>query len=347
MNDQDLLAAAEDYIAQQLGAHVPNAHPLAHDITLRDLAVICGRKARPFDRNGDERILAAAGMGTSEFSKALATGAQAPVTARFAAQAGHLRFCWPFELRDFTPATVPAVDAEVHLLPVGQHEEIQRGYVRTAAGSTQVRLVRYARIIEFSRHLIIASEWDLIGMQLATVGPNAARLQASLVVAALEENPTLDDGAPVFHADHNNMMESFSLGSATPDVAGLDVAMQALRTQQLASGGAAGLELRHLAVAPDLEIQAIAALHACGLTERISITVMTALPAGRWYAFADPNLAPTIAVLSLRGDKQKVPVRVEQAKRPPTHDGAAVKVSAELGAAMVGRIGVFRAQVSA
>lgn len=342
MNDRELLAAAEDHIAQQLGAHVAHPHPLAQEMTLRDLAVACGRTARPFDRSGDERILAAAGMGTSDFSKALAAGAQALVSAHFGQQSQHRRFCFPLEVRDFRPAIVPAVDAEVQLLPVGEHGEITRGFVRTAAGSTQAQLVRYGRIVEFSRQLIMNDEWDLITVQLATVGPNAARTESALVAAALEGNPVLDDGAPVFHEDYNNAMPEGT--TSAPDASALGVAMQALRTQQLAGGGAAGLELTHLAVEPALEMTAIAALHACGLDERISVTVMTALPAGRWFAFSDPSLAPTIAVLSLPGDKQKTPARVEQTKRPPTHDGAAVKVSAELGAAMIGRVGIYRGQ---
>jgi len=216
-----------------------------------------------------------------------------------------------------------------------------QGTFRTAAGREGIVLVRYGRIVKFSRHLLIADEWDLIAMQLATVGPNAARLQAAHVAAALEENPTLDDGGPVFHADYGNVHTS----NVSPDPAGLGVAMKALRTQKIA-GRDVNLELAHLAVAPDLEMQAIATLHNAGLASRITVTVMPELGTGRWFALAEPNLAPTIAVLYLKGDKQKVPVRVEQAKRPPNFDGAAVKITSELGAANGRRVGIFRGQAS-
>lgn len=338
-NDRELLAAAEDYVAQQLGVHVSNPHPLSRDLTLKEIIIACGRKLRPHDN--DPRTLFAAGQSTGDLSSYLAAGAQANIAVRFNQQAQHLRWCWPFEVRDFTPATITAVDAETDLLPVGELSEIEHGIVRTAAGREGIVLVRYGRIVKFSRHLLIADEWDLIAMQLATVGPNAARLQATHVAAALEENPTLDDGGPVFHADYGNVHTS----NVAPDSTGLGVAMKALRTQKL-GGRDANLELAHLAVAPDLEMQAIATLHNAGLASRITVTVMPELGTGRWFALAEPNLAPTIAVLYLKGDKQKVPVRVEQAKRPPNFDGAAVKITSELGAAMVGRIGIFRGQAS-
>jgi len=339
-NAKEILAAAEDYVAQQLGVHIMNPHPLARDLTLDEIAIACGRSVRPFDN--DPRTLRAAGLSTGDFSSYLAAGAQANIAVRFNQQAQHLRWCWPFEVRDFTPATVTAVDAEIDLLPVGEHEEIQHGLVRTAGGREGLVLTRYARIVKFSRHLIIADDWDLIAMQLATVGPNAARLQATRVAAALEENPTLDDGGPVFHADYGNVHTS----NVSPDSTGLAVAMKALRTQKLAGGRDANLELAHLAVAPDLEMLAITTLHNAGLAARITVTVMPELQAGRWFALAEPNLAPAIAVLYLKGDKQKVPVRAERTKSPPNFDGSAVKITAELGAAMVGRIGIFRGQAS-
>lgn len=338
-NDKEIFAAAADYVAQQLGVRVTDPHPLAHDLSLDEIAIACGRRVRPFDK--DPRTLRAAGMSTGDFSSYLAAGAQANITVRFQQQAQHLRWCWPFEVRDFTPAAVTAVDAEIDLLPVGEQSEIEHGHVRTAAGREGLQLVRHGRIVKFSRHLIIADEWDLIAMQLATVGPNAARLQATRVAAALEENPTLDDGGQVFHADYGTVHSS----NVAPDATGLGVAMKALRTQKV-GGRDANLELAHLAVAPDLEMQTLASLHNAGLGARISVTVMPELATGRWFAFCEPNLAPTIAVLYLKGDKQKVPVRVEQAKRPPNFDGAAVKVTAELGAAMVGRVGIFRGQAS-
>ncbi len=339
-NDKELLVAAEDFFSRKLGVDIRNPHPLSHDLTLDDIVVACGRRARPHDN--DRRTLRAAGLSTGDFSSYLAAGAQALLAVRFNQQAQHLRWCWRFEVRDFKPATIAAVDAETDLLPIGELARIEHGYARTAAGREGIQLVRYGRLIKFSRHLILADEWDLIAMQLATIGPNAARLQATHVAEALEENPTLDDGAPVFHDDYGNQASNVT---ARPDAGGLALAQQALRTQMI-GGRPVNLALEHIVVEPALEMAAIAALHSVGLSERVTLTVMPELPSGRWFALADPNLAPTIAVLYLKGDRQQVPVRVEQAKRPPNFDGVGVKTTAELGAAMVGRVGIYRGQAS-
>jgi hypothetical protein len=67
------------------------------------------------------------------------------------------------------------------------------------------------------------------------------------------------------------------------------------------------------------------------------------LASGRWYALADPRLAPVVAFLHLRGSAPDAPpVRVEPAKTAINVDGVAIRASADLGVAIVGRVGAVR-----
>ena len=69
------------------------------------------------------------------------------------------------------------------------------------------------------------------------------------------------------------------------------------------------------------------------------------MPPGRWFALADQQLAPTIAVIRLLGTTK--PFRIQRFQsRGMEFDGMVLKGLTDVGAAMLGRIGIVRGQSS-
>lgn len=334
-NPKEVLAAASDAIALRAGAAPKQPHPLASHLTLSQIAFAAGAQARPLLPGENERAVMGRGMGTADFSRVLAAGVAQVTIKTYAAQAEHLKFCAVQSVQDFQPAELPALDADIALEPLGENAEITRGYAFLTAGATQVRLNTFGRAVIVSRDAIINDQTDAIGKNFASLGLSGARLEARLVAQELERNPTMDDGAVVFHADHGNVVAGALAGP------NLGAAMALLRNQTTAAGNKADLAAKHLIVSPDDEFVARQLVRDTGID--VQVTVLAYLPSGRWILTADPAISPTIGVLRLLD--AKTPVRVEQKRRPFEIDGAAVKVTADLGACVLSRTGIVRGGV--
>ena len=335
-NPREVLAAARDAVAMAVGARVDQPHPLAEGLTLRKIAVACGEISKPRMSFENDLAVMGRGMATSDFAKILADGVAQITIATYGSQAEHNAFTDTVEVANFKPAALPALDGDMSLEPLGENAEIQRGYAFLAAGAArEVSLTTFARAVVISRESIINDELGGISKVLATLGASAARLESRMVSDALEENPALDDGREVFHADHMNVV------AAALDAIGLGQAMALLRTQPTSAGLRADLRARHLVVAPDLEYVANRLIVESSLDVKVSS--LANLPNGRWFLMADKVGCPTVATLRLQG--AKLPVRVESRRGPIKADGAGVRVIADLGACMLRRTGIVRGGV--
>ncbi|MDB5886606.1 MAG: hypothetical protein JWR74_2777 [Polaromonas sp.] len=330
-NPREVLAAAADSIALALGASVNHPHPLALQLSLREIAQAAGVLARPGQAGQDKRSVMALGLAIGDFSKALSEGAQVLTVRTYQAQAQHLKFCSVVEVKNFRPADLPALDADIALEPLGENAEITQSLGLAAAGASQARLTTYAKIIGLSRQAIINDDLGGFTRALVELGASAARLEARLVAAALESNPMLDDGAAVFHENYGNVIfdNTFDMGGA----------MAKLRNQATAAGVKADLAAKHLVVCPELEYTARAFIQKIGLD--IQVSALAYLPATRWYLLADTQINPVIGTLRLKNAASAVRV-IEQRRRPDGIDGSAVKVVADLGACLLSRAGIVR-----
>lgn len=332
-NPREIMAAAPDSITLAAGGKLDRPHPLAGELSLRKIAYACGlAKQRQFDYELDVAVMGR-GLVTSDFSKILADGVIGLAIATYKAQAEHSVFSVPMDVRDFKPAKIPALDADLSLEPLGDGAEImQGGAFLVASAQRQVLLTSFARIVEISRNAIINDELGAFSQLISSIGASAARVEARLVVDALESNSVLDDGAVTFLAEYNNVV-----GNALDETT-LGQAMALLRTQNTAAGQPADLRARHLVTAPDLEYSArkLIADAAMGVT----VSTMANLPAGRWYLLADPVACPVVANLRLGG--AKTPLLVEQWVAPFPTDNAGVLVRADLGACIMRRTGIVR-----
>lgn len=332
-NPREIMAAAPDAIAIAVGVKLDRPHPLASELSLRKIAYACGLSARA--RLGFETDMAvvARGLGTSEFSKILADGVVGLAIARYKAQSEHDAFSVPMEVTNFKPSTIPALDADLSLEPIGEDAEIaQGGAFLSASAQRKVLLTTFARAVHLSREAVINDEMGAFTQLIGNLGASAARVEARLVAEALEENSLLDDGAQTFHVDHGNVIAS------ALDATAIGQAMNSLRTQNTASGQRADLRARNLVTAPDLEYSARKLMADAAMD--VVVTTMADLPAGRWYLLADIAACPVVATLRLAGSTK--PLVIEQRKRPPKTDNAGVLVRADLGACILRRTGIVR-----
>ena len=346
MHHTEIISAAPDAIAAAFG--IPNRvpHPQAYalmDAPLSKLAYAMGVAAKAPQSYEKEPAVMGRGMGTADFSRLLAGGANALAVRTFNAVGTHRVFCGEMEAKDFRPVSIGTVDNNL-FLPVAPQaddhniidniDEIREVVVHTSVGGT-ARLQSHAGILKFSRQIVRNDDVGIIKSTVQQMGAVGANLEAAYVYYAMEQNPNLADGAPVFHADLGNVVaEAFGESS-------LGKAMQALRVQMLASGNRADLKSAHLVVASDLELAANKLNCQCGLG--LTITATYRLPAGRWFLLADPEVYPSISIVKLRGVTNST--RIEEHKHFSDFDGVSLRIVIDIGAVMHDRVGIVRGGV--
>ncbi|HAF53885.1 MAG TPA: hypothetical protein DCL01_01375 [Thauera sp.] len=324
----DILAAGPDAIAAAFGLTTRNPHPLADELTtapLSRLAYAAGLAIRPQQPHENDRVVMARGMQSSDFAGLLASASTTLANRRFTAVAEHRAFCATLECRDFKPTEIATTDVDGELPEVGDLHQIALGRVLVGNGAT-AQLRTFARVLRASRQLIVNDNAGMLADAVENLGTAAARTEAREVYAALESNPTMDDGELAFHADHGNIIASALDGTS------LGQGMAALRTMTLVGGNQADLSAAHLVVAADLELAARKLIHEAGL--QITVTATGRLATGRWYLLPSHEAAPTIATLRLKGSTQ--PVLIESWQEHE-FDGSSMRARCDTGAVLVAR----------
>lgn len=335
-NPKEVISAAPDAIAISAGAAVSRPHPIAEQLTLRAIAQACARANHPGRSLPDHMSTVALGMTTSDFANVLTAGLETVTVAAYHGQAEHLAFAVPQEVKNFHPTSIRAVDMDVNLMPLMDHQtELQQFTAVLAGGANQVRLSRFGRVLTLSRDAVVNNQMIEFSRLFVAAGANTGRLESRLVANALEGNPELDDGELVFGTQFLNVLDGVD-GAFSPTALGKAMAM--LRKQTTASGELADLPAKHLVVEPELEFAARTALRDLGID--VMVSVLAGLPAGRWYLLSDPQLAPTVGVLRLFGVKE--PVRLGKPSAPVQADGVHIGVVADLGACLLRRVGIVR-----
>lgn len=329
----DQKAAIVDAILAAWGAAPNYPHPNAVDFSdapLSKLAYLCGTATAGMRTNENPRVVQNRGIASQDFGDTLAQAAQTYALRRYQLSARYLAFVGTIEAANFNAVEVADLSVATSLLQVGELAEVTTGRV-TMKNLAAAQLLSYASNLLFSREIVVNDQVDLIKTTLAALGTAAASTEGRLVYAALSANPTLSDGAPVFHSDFGNIQGALS---DTTLAAGL----AALR------GGMSGhdddvsdLEAAHLVVAAGLEYAARKLIQDAGLS--VSVTPTAHLPAGTWYLLPDPDIQPVVSVIRLKDTKQ--PLRLEPYPTPIELDGFTIRAAADLGATMVSRYAVM------
>lgn len=263
------------------------------NLSLRDMAnEALTRSGEPTRGLSADEIFTRAAHTTSDFPLVVsnAMGKVALETYQ-AAESPLKRLCRQRTLANFKPSTA------IRLGEMGRLEELDESGEITHTGRAEngesMRLKTFARGITVSRQLMIDDDLGLLGDMTAAMGEAAAQTEADILVALLTGNPKLSDGTAVFHASRGN------IGTAgMPTVAALTEARQAMRTRTGLDGKTIiSAAPRYLLVGADLEteaeqiladIQPATAGDVNPFGGKLTLLVEPRLPAGAWYAFADP-----------------------------------------------------------
>ena len=320
----DTKTAAVDALLSAWGASPNLPHPLAETFAaapLSKMAEICGQTTRP-PAGATARVIQARGISTGDFSDVIARAATTFAVNRYHAAANHLAFCAPIEAVNFMPVEIASISTAGALARVGENGEVQRGKV-TMHDIDHGQLICFASNLVFSREVVINDQANLVSTALAQFGNATSLTEAQQVYGALLANPTLRDGAPVFHAEFNNLQGALS---DTTLAAGLAALRKGV-------ADVVDLPAAHLIVAADLEYAAAKLVRDAGLP--LFVTATALLPNGQWYLLPDPAIQPVLGVIRLKSAKN--PVRLEPAPTPIEVDGFTIRASVEVGVAMLSR----------
>lgn len=335
-NIPDQIDATTDALILAIGGRLQNPHPMSgqRDKPLKELARLCG--ARDVDANSRSFQISAIGSGmkTKEFSDALATVLCDVAQQAFNNHAVHRIFCGFVDTGDFRDTEVNDVDADVSM-PESNNDGFDEIMFSWATGDVlnTCKLASHRRIIGFSRKTIINNDVVLLRNVVMKLGITASVIEQGFIARALTGNSTLGDGSPVFSAEFNNVVSG---GGSNL----LAKALAALRKQEYSGGVKANLAAAHYVVPPEQELYSCQLLRECGMENRIRVSVLSSLPADHSYLLASPGVAPAVGVLRL--DSESHPLRIEQRAAPIEFDGAQVRAIADLGAVLLGRVGVVR-----
>lgn len=333
-NARDFLAAMPDGIALAIGQEVGRKHFLADQMEsapLRMGAYAAGLLVGSRLSGENQTTVISRGLRSQEFASSLAASLQDVVRRRFDFQAQHRAFVSEIEVsRLGEPEPMGDIKFASVLADVTTGGEYHVGRAQLSDGET-LTLLSFGRIVDIYRESILNDDKELISAAIGEVGVTAARHEARLVAAALEENGNLSDGASVFHTNHGNVV-------TTAFAEGFGSALTVLRNQTGTDGMKLDCSAAYLVVAADLEYTATKLVHESGLL--IRVMVMTALPDGRYFLVASQDVARTIAVARLAGATH--PVTVEAIKGAANLDGLSLKVRLDVGADMIGRKGIIR-----
>lgn len=340
-SQEEIIAASSDAISLQLGHRNKASHPDADLVAgwsgIQQSAMACGYKRMPrLDPNVSKSTLLDHGLRSIEFSHALAAGSYGSMVAAFDGAAAHREFCEPLEVKDFKSYDAPGYAFKSGLQLVGEGAEVRSSLVTSSAGAEDLILQTYSANLILSRRDLFDDRVGAFQGLIQSYGAAAARIEALLVVQALEGNQDLDDGQPIFDSTFANVVDVAAFGAE-----GLESAMTAMRKLPMANGQTADFTLRHLAVPAESEWTARKLVHELGFN--ISVTVLSDLPANRWYGFADKKIRPVVHYLKLKGAPS--PVSTRRMETPIQIDGTAFRATADLGAVVTSRLGVVRGGV--
>lgn len=187
-------------------------------------------------------------------------------------------------------------------------EILPLGY--TVDGVEPAQVESYGGIVSLSRRAVVDDDLSVLkdmGTYLARTGK---RTQNIVVCRFLLENPSLDDGTPLFDASRSNLLTG--AGSALSKDS-LATAMKTLRLMGDDDGNPYGIEPAVLLVPPALEETAAELCRNISEAgrDRLELVVEPLLEASyltggsstAWYLLPDPEICPVIRTLSIEGQQ--------------------------------------------
>ncbi len=344
MNTRDQIEALNDALAIRAGIRKANVmtHPAAEEFAGNNvLATLAEAYGALIPRKGNGPTAAfAAGLSSSEFTAALANTVRSVFVSRLSAFDEHRAICAVRELINFRLHSFPVVDADPLLDEISESMEFHNEVRVATMDGLSARVRSFGKNVYCSRELIKNDDIALLSGLVANMGASAARLEAKLVWALLESNPLLGDQMAMFHEDHGNLGAPAAL-----DLTSISAGVAALRNMLLPSGEKANLKPASIVVAPQYELSTKAVLKLAA-SESIQVIPSPWIDSTNWYLASDPQIAPVISLLYLKGAQRGVVVgKARQTASQQSRDGVALGIRFDVGVVPVGRIGIYKGRI--
>lgn len=278
----------------------PQAEPFTHMSVLdmdRELARMSGQRPT-MQRSGLHT--------TSDFSLIFQDAARVALASEYATQRpALLPVARKLTASDKQALSVVRLSATPQLLELNQHAEIVNGTV--GEESETIAAKTFARMLGFSRDLILADQLGMFAEYLRTAARSASNKLGDLLYTALTGNAVMADGTVAYHANHGNLA---AVGTdITADA--LDAAIVAMRTQKF-EGRPAGIVPAVLVVGPLREAQARRAVAAVQAVETsavnpyaglLTVVVEDRIPDKSWYVTGAAGQNAPVAYVELDGTR--------------------------------------------
>lgn len=310
--------AASDVLAMRGGILVENPHPGAADIramSISEMARAClSRHDMSRGLSGAAAIRAA--LSTSDFPAILGDAIGKALRRGYEQEPGtHSAWVRMGTVPDFKEQTRAILGAMPDLLPVMEGGEYKHGSVDEDK-SVPFKVEKFGRIIEITWEALVNDDLSALTRIPQGLGQAARRKEADLVYSLFEgSGQIMQDGSPLFHADHGNLASS----STALDEAALAKGRLLLRKQTSVGGGALNLTPKFLIVPPELEgaaekVLAASSIHvSAGLENatpewirRLQLIVESRLPATAAYLLADNNQIDTVELATLESEEPTI-----------------------------------------
>jgi len=256
-----------------------------------------------------ERIGTLALHTSSDFPLLLADAANKMLLPEYAAApASYRQICAPKTFADFKAHKVLRLGDFPTLIEVGEGGQVTRGTI--SENKESVTLATYARIISFSRQMLINDDLSAFADITMKAGRRVAMFENDLVFAELLADgvgPNLSDGNPLFDPAHSNFQTT---GTPVNRIPNLSAGRAAMRKQTGLDGMKLNLSPSILLVGPDNEtaseqVTMKAGAHRATAVNPFSGTLTPVVDANipdyAWMLFASPAEAPVIVAGSLPG----------------------------------------------
>jgi phage head maturation protease len=305
--------AAEDAIAFRAGIADDNVQRTElYGYTLFEMARKClelrGIRTERMDKR--ELVGRAFTHSTSDFPKILENNSRKAMLRGYEeAEEVFPRFTRTGNLSDFKQHSRVGMGTFDTLDEIPESGEYKHGTIGERAES--IKLATYGKLFSISRQAIINDDLMAFTEIPRKMGRAAARTVGDLVFAIINDNPTMSDGAALFHADHDNLASS----GAAPSAISVGAGRTAMRTQK---DGKATLNippsffLVPAALEDTAQVLMVSETDPSKTNSRIPNPVrnaaevivdarLDAASTTAWYLLADPNRFDTIEVGYLDG----------------------------------------------
>ena len=261
---------------------------------------------------GSFGVRAGAGMhSTSDFANVLANVVSKRLRDAYAAAPQSWKqFCRQSNSPDFKEKSVVQLSSAPSFKLVREGQEYSHGAMTD--GVEKYSLATYGRIVAITRQTIINDDLGAFDRLPTLLGRSAATLENTTVWSILIDNPDMNDGVDLFHADHGNLLNASAI-----DETNLGLARAAMRKQKSLAAKAADREnlnlfAKFLACGPDKEVQAQKMLSAVQATatsgvnpfaNSMTLVVDGNITGNAWFTIADPATIDTIEYSYLEGEE--------------------------------------------